>query len=98
MTLWLGVLPSLWCDDHFLPLSELGTMVVQPEAVVEKRPAFKGPEFKTRKRNPGELDMLMCSACNKQINPNVPGSARRHPVLKVLICKVRYVLVISTSL
>ena len=36
----------------------------------------------------GDLDIVTCTACNKQINPNTPGATKRHPVLKVLICKV----------
>ena len=65
-------------------------MVVQPEAVVERKAQFKGPEFsKSRKVHPGDLDKVTCTGCNKQVNPNKRNAARRHPVLKVLICKVR---------
>ena len=34
------------------------------------------------------LSVVVCTACNRQINTNKEGAARRHPVLKVLICKV----------
>jgi len=68
-----------------------GTVVVQPEAVLDCQPIYNGPEFRHNKKTHKvscDLSVVVCSACNKQINPNTPGSAKRHPVLKVLICKV----------
>ena len=68
-----------------------GTVVVQPEAVLESQPIYNGPEFRHNKKTNKvscDLSNVICSACNKKINPNTPGSAKRHPVLKVLLCKV----------
>ncbi|XP_060067660.1 transcriptional regulator ATRX-like [Ylistrum balloti] len=73
-----------------------GTVVVNPEPVEEKNPTFKGPEFVSGKRKvtgnvsidvSGLMSRVTCTACHKQINTNKKGSARRHPLLKVLICK-----------
>ncbi|OWF43774.1 Transcriptional regulator ATRX [Mizuhopecten yessoensis] len=71
-----------------------GTVVVNPEPVEEKNPTFKGPEFVSGKRKStgivdasGLMARVTCTACHKQINTNKKGSARRHPLLKVLICK-----------
>ncbi|CAH1777536.1 unnamed protein product [Owenia fusiformis] len=78
-----------------------GTVVVQPEAVDDKD-AFKGPEFRGSGRKKQEVSTLpicggfavtqsiFCTACNKQINPNGAGNIKRHPVLKVLVCKRCY--------
>ena len=40
------------------------------------------------KSSPDPDQILTCTACSKQINPNINGNMRRHPVLRVLICKV----------
>ena len=44
------------------------------------------------------LGITQCTACNKQINTNNTGAAKRHPVLKVLICKVCYAEKYSTTI
>ena len=67
-----------------------GTMVVQPEPVDDTAPRAKQAASQSAKRVLEDLEVVSCSACNKQMNPNISGAVRRHPVLKVLICKVRH--------
>jgi len=40
--------------------------------------------------NSGDIDLNLvhCTACNHQINTNSAASVKRHPVLKVILCKV----------
>lgn len=66
-----------------------GTMVVQPEAVVEKKSCSKGHESrKGIKPKLEDLGIVTCTACQHQVNPTLKNAVNRHPVLKVLICKV----------
>merc|ERR1712142_343697 len=39
---------------------------------------------------PVNLDNVTCTACSKQMNPYITNAVKRHPVLKVLICKKCY--------
>ncbi len=36
----------------------------------------------------GDVEVVHCTGCNRQINTNNANSVFRHPVLKVLLCKV----------
>ncbi|XP_019621595.1 PREDICTED: transcriptional regulator ATRX-like [Branchiostoma belcheri] len=81
-----------------------GTVIVEPEAVVDDRGVFRGPEFSrkhkreaeagatpTTKITVGSVDQIYhCTACGGQIFPSLPGTCKRHPALKVLICKRCY--------
>ncbi|XP_041358763.1 transcriptional regulator ATRX-like [Gigantopelta aegis] len=77
-------------DSESIPELPEGTVIVNPEPVREKRPKFHGPEFSKVSSTLGNLDVFNCTACNRQVNPNVKGAAKRHPDLGVLICKKCY--------
>ncbi|XP_066287037.1 transcriptional regulator ATRX homolog isoform X4 [Branchiostoma lanceolatum] len=78
-----------------------GTVIVQPEAVLDDRGLFRGPEFSRKHKRESEagatpsakitvgaVDQIYhCTACGGQIFPSLPGTCKRHPALKVLICK-----------
>ncbi|XP_061189382.1 transcriptional regulator ATRX-like [Saccostrea echinata] len=77
-----------------------GTVVVKPEPV-GKRGTFSGPEFRSKKKEKKEpstdfnsasanLGRVSCTACGEQVNTNKSGSVRKHPQLKVLVCKSCY--------
>ncbi|KAK3100143.1 hypothetical protein FSP39_015288 [Pinctada imbricata] len=80
------------------------TVVVQPEEVTEKG-TFSGPEFpKEKKKKPAppldtsikkEFGRVTCTICAEQININNKGAARKHPDLRVLICKSCYKYITS---
>lgn len=72
-----------------------GTVVVHPEPV-KKKGSFRGPEFRSKKKekrdsntdfSSGSLGRVSCTACGEQINIHKSGSVRKHPELRVLVCK-----------
>ncbi|XP_078601570.1 uncharacterized protein LOC144876306 isoform X5 [Branchiostoma floridae x Branchiostoma japonicum] len=85
-----------------------GTVIVQPEAVLDDRGLFRGPEFSRKHKREaeagatpsakitglddvGSMDQIYhCTSCGGQIFPSLPGTCKRHPALKVLICKRCY--------
>ncbi|XP_076446217.1 uncharacterized protein LOC143283763 [Babylonia areolata] len=92
-------------DNGSIPPLPEGTAVVYPEPVIEKKPVFRGPEFKSsssnsKKKGKGDggggassttvLENLFCTACGRQINPWKTGMVKRHKELKVLICRKCY--------
>ncbi|XP_067663405.1 transcriptional regulator ATRX-like isoform X2 [Haliotis asinina] len=78
---------SDYSDAESIPDLPEGTVVVKPEPVKEKKIRFSGPEFS---KVPENLDIVNCTSCGRQINPNVSGAAKRHPELKVLVCRKCY--------
>lgn len=72
-----------------------GTVVVHPEPV-KKKGSFRGPEFRSKKKekrdsntdfSSGSIGRVSCTACGEQINIHKSGSVRKHPELRVLVCK-----------
>lgn len=57
--------------------------------IVENNVDEKGrPRRNATKISVDLTKIINCTACHSQINVNKTGSVHRHPVLKVLICKV----------
>ncbi|XP_056011590.1 transcriptional regulator ATRX-like isoform X2 [Ostrea edulis] len=82
-------------SDNQMEYLPEGTVVVNPEPV-EKKGTFTGPEFRSKKKESSidfsskGLGRVSCTACGEQVNTNKSGSVRKHPQLKVLVCKNCY--------
>uniref|UniRef100_A0A3Q3LUN1 DNA helicase n=1 Tax=Mastacembelus armatus TaxID=205130 RepID=A0A3Q3LUN1_9TELE len=87
-----------------------GTVLVRPEPVDNGRDDFRGPEFRSRnsstlrkefsRRRGGveHVGIVSCTACGRQVNHFQRDSFYRHPVLKVLICKLCYKYYLSDDI
>ncbi|XP_033127122.1 transcriptional regulator ATRX-like [Anneissia japonica] len=65
-----------------------GTIVVQPESVSDNE--FKGPEFQKKRNRGTNSDVVRCTSCSEQLNPDIKRYVHEHPSLKVLICRRCY--------
>ncbi|XP_022086719.1 transcriptional regulator ATRX-like isoform X2 [Acanthaster planci] len=81
-------------NDKEEPELPEGTVIVQPEAVIDDL-EFEGPEFKARSRSRrgahkdviSDIDRVHCTSCSKQVNHLDERSFKQHPALKVVICR-----------
>ncbi|XP_070553271.1 transcriptional regulator ATRX homolog [Ptychodera flava] len=76
-----------------------GTVVVQPEPVPDDKPDH---DARGRSRSSGsvksigtgsqdgDIGIVHCSSCGDQVNPSNKSNVRRHPVLKLLVCRRCY--------